>query len=144
MIEYDTNRIANERFGAAFKELSPEQQCEVKKIVSHFWSPIRDNVELSPPPHATGGALDLTIVDAHGVELDMGTRIDALVDASESNYYDESATLYETNRKLFVEVMNFAGFTQLPTEWWHFSYGDQIWALENNSSAKYGIYKKSV
>jgi len=144
MIEYDTNKIALERFNTAFKELSDEQKKEVDNTVSYFWSPINDNIELSPPPHSTGGALDLSIVDADGIELDMGTDIDELVDASESNYYEGSGTLYESNRKLLVEVMTFAGFTQLPTEWWHFSYGDQIWALDNKTLAKYGIYIKSV
>ena len=145
MIEYDTNRIANEKFATAFKALSKEKQMEVEGVIAHFWSPISDRVELGPPPHSTGGALDLTIIDSSGVELKMGTSIDALVDASESDYYDGSNTVYDRNRNLLVEVMSFAGFIQLPTEWWHFSYGDQIWAvdkgenLERVVTAKYGL-----
>ena len=144
MIEYDTDRVSLDIFGTAFKELSNANSLEVQRVVSHFWSPISDRVELSPPPHSTGGALDLTIVDKNGIELDMGTKIDELIDASASDYYEHSQTLYQKNRELLVEVMSDAGFTQLPTEWWHFSYGDQIWALDKTEDAKYGIYIKSV
>ncbi len=139
MIEYDTNRVAQERYGSSFDVLTLSEQERVEKVVSHFWSPISDDVALNPPPHSTGGALDLTIVDSNGVALDMGTQIDELVDASESDYYYNSGTDYQKNRELLVEVMEYAGFVQLPTEWWHFSYGDQIWAVgKNRVDAKYG------
>ena len=144
MILYDTNRLSLEMFNTAFKELSNENSLEVQKKVSHFWSPIGEDADLNPPPHSTGGAVDLTIVDEKGIELDMGTKIDELVDAAESNYYIGKDISFEKNRELLLEVMSYAGFTQLPTEWWHFSYGDQIWALDNNRDAKYGIYIKSV
>jgi len=119
MIEYDTAR-----YGV--------------KIAQKFWSPISEKVELNPPPHSTGGALDLSIIDAKGLELDMGTKIDEFVEASYSDFNDLSSTCRD-NRALLLEVMNGAGFTQLPTEWWHFSFGDQIWAIEHNSYAKYGL-----
>ena len=119
MIEYDTKRYT-------------------KEIVQKFWSPISDDVELSPPPHSTGSAIDLSIVDDNGIELEMGTKIDEFVEASASNFNNLSSTC-RANRALLVKVMSDAGFTQLPTEWWHFSYGDQIWAIENNSDAKYGL-----
>ena len=68
-----------------------------------------------------------------------GTKI---ADFSELSYSD---AIESENSDLLVEVMSFAGFTQLPTEWWHFSYGDQIWALETTDKtslhveAKYGM-----
>jgi D-alanyl-D-alanine dipeptidase len=140
MIEYDTQRIAREKYGSSFELLTLSEQDKVQKVVSHFWSPISNDVDLNPPPHSTGGALDLTIVDGAGVVLDMGTEIDELVDASESDYYLNSNTGYQKNRELLVEVMLYAGFVQLPTEWWHFSYGDQIWALDKGRvDAIYGL-----
>ena len=125
MIEYDTKRYGSE-------------------VAQKFWSPISDNVESNPPPHSTGGALDLTIINENGVELDMGTKIDEFVEAAQSDFIELSSTCRDSSG-LPVEVMSFAGFTQLPTEWWHFSYGDQIWAVDNMSEnslhveAKYGI-----
>jgi D-alanyl-D-alanine dipeptidase len=125
MIEYDTLRYS-------------------KEIAEKFWSPISCDVASNPPPHSTGGALDLTIVDENGIELNMGTNIDEFVEAAQSDFNSLNATCRE-NRDLLFEVMNIAGFTSLPTEWWHFSYGDQIWAVDEadkNSlhvEAKYGM-----
>lgn len=137
MIEYEINRIALEKFNENYSLLELQKQKEVDEIISHYWSPISDEIALNPPPHSTGGALDLTIVDINGIELDMGTKIDELIDASESSFYNNSETVYEKNRALLVEVMSYAGFTQLPTEWWHFSYGDQTWALDNEKSTAF-------
>lgn len=114
MIEYDTKRYS-------------------KDIALKFWSPISDNIELNPPPHSTGAALDLTIVDDNEIELDMGTKIDEFCDATRSDF-ENLSPICKDNRDLLYKVMNFAGFVQLPTEWWHFSYGDQIWALDYNTN----------
>ena len=125
MIEYDTKRYS-------------------KEIADKFWSPISDDVALNPPPHSTGGALDLTIVNEQGLELDMGTKIDEFVEATLSNF-DALSSTCRANRDLLLEVMTYAGFTRLPTEWWHFSYGDQIWAVDKmdekalHVEAKYGM-----
>jgi D-alanyl-D-alanine dipeptidase len=44
------------------------------------------------------------------------------------------------NRRLLYWVMAEIGFAANPSEWWHYSYGDQMWArLAGTSSAKYGI-----
>ena len=140
MINHDTNRVSKEKYGSSFSTLTLSEQNKVSEIIIHFWSPIGDEIHLNPPPHATGGALDLTIVDAKGIALDMGSAIDELVEASDSDYYFNSDTQEQKNRELLVEVMHYAGFTQLPTEWWHFSYGDQIWAVDNGRDvALYGV-----
>jgi D-alanyl-D-alanine dipeptidase len=40
---------------------------------------------------------------------------------------------------LLNQVMTHSGFQRHPTEWWHFSYGDQLWAwISNEKSAIYG------
>ncbi len=143
MIEYDKNRVSQENYNSIFADLKEMKKTEVEGIVSHFWSPISKNIDLNPPPHSTGGALDLTIVDNDGVELDMGSKIDELINKSTSDFFTGSKSIYEKNRELLVEVMSFSGFVQLPTEWWHFSYGDQIWAAsfkkEERVNAKYGM-----
>ncbi len=147
MIEYDTGRVSLEMYKTPFEKLLHVEQEKVQNIINHFWSPISKDVSLNPPPHTTGGALDLTIVDKNGVELDMGTKIDELRAESESDYFStcRGSNLYQTNRDLLLHVMSYVGFTQLPTEWWHFSYGDQIWAVDNSTcrdsliDAKYGM-----
>jgi len=43
------------------------------------------------------------------------------------------------NRRLLCHAMTEEGFAPNPTEWWHYSYGDQMWAaLTKNSEAFYG------
>ena len=49
---------------------------------------------------------------------------------------DEEA---RTNRRLLYWVMTEAGFANNPTEWWHYSWGDQLWArLMGRPHAHYG------
>ena len=140
MMEYDKNRLSNENYAQDFALLPQTQKRAIDKIVSHFWSPIADDIASNPPPHATGGALDLTLVDERGVALEMGSEIDELVEESSADYFDKTESLYKQNRNLLKNIMINAGFTQLPTEWWHFSYGDQIWAVDKGKeSALFGL-----
>jgi D-alanyl-D-alanine dipeptidase len=52
--------------------------------------------------------------------------------------------LAHAHRQALLEAMASAGFTRHPEEWWHFSYGDQMWAwLSSRASgtevkARYG------
>jgi D-alanyl-D-alanine dipeptidase len=76
--------------------------------------------------HNFGMALDLTIQDAQGKELDMGTPYDSFQRLAQPRYEDEfvkagklSAAQME-NRKLLRKLMEGAGFKNIPNEWWHF------------------------
>jgi zinc D-Ala-D-Ala dipeptidase len=100
---------------------------------------------VSPPelaPHTAGAAIDLTLCDAEGRELDMGTRMNANPEESGGRCYTDAAGLERhavQNRAILVEAMHSAGFVNYPTEWWHFSYGDRYWALlSQRSEAVYG------
>ena len=116
--------------------------------VSTFWAPPSSNL-LNPPPHSTGGAIDLTLVSFNGKQLDMGGQIDEIGSRSYPDYYEEislknkhsSEYLWNSRRKLLNEKMTKFGFIQHPNEWWHFSYGDQLWAWKTNSdNAIYGRF----
>lgn len=90
------------------------------------------------PPHSTGGAVDCTIVDlASGEELPMGTPVDT-IDSRAHTWHEELADEYRMNRKLLFDLLTQAGFVNLASEWWHFSYGDQYWAIYHNHP--YAIY----
>lgn len=78
-------------------------------------------------PHQTGGAIDLTVVDTNGNELDMGTRFSDHSVRSTTKYKHISDTA-KSNRQMLVQAMNAAGFLNYPGEWWHYSYGDRAWA----------------
>jgi len=88
----------------------------------------------APSPHLTGGAVDVTLCDADGLALDMGTRFDEAVPASHTAALeaierpDAREQKARDNRRRLVGVMGEQGFTNLPSEWWHFDAGDQLWA----------------
>ncbi len=78
--------------------------------------------------HRMGGALDFTILDRYGNELDMGTDHDNLDRKSCLDYYEYKKRLtvrekkIRANRRLLKRVMIQAGFVPYPEEWWHWSY----------------------
>jgi D-alanyl-D-alanine dipeptidase len=80
------------------------------------------------PPHATGGTLDLTLVDKHGTELNMGTVFDHFGPEAAPEYFDHHKEI-AANRRLLQEAMKSQGFTPDEDEWWHFDYGCQLWAV---------------
>ena len=81
--------------------------------------------------HSYGMALDLTLVDAHGCELDMGTGFDDMTELSHpalEEGFVRAGRLSDTqvaNRRLLREAMLQAGFHGIQTEWWHFDCGDR-------------------
>lgn len=113
--------------------------------VEKYWA-APSSGEGSPSPHSTGGAVDLTLrFAATGQCLFMGgifddVTADAWTDALEPrpvvSMSDEEA---RANRRLLYWIMAEAGFANNPTEWWHYSWGDQMWAkLTGQASAHYG------
>lgn len=105
--------------------------------------PTRDPA--APSPHLTGGAVDVTLCDADGRLLEMGTPFDAAVAASHTDHFERHSPRdgvqrrARDNRRLLYRVMRDAGFTNLPSEWWHFDYGDQLWAwYSGEASAPFG------
>ncbi|MBY0563551.1 MAG: M15 family metallopeptidase [Hyphomonadaceae bacterium] len=92
--------------------------------------------EDAPSPHATGGAVDLTIRWRGGEPLWMGSLFDdvsaiahtAHFETPRSDHFSFSADEARANRRLLFWLMTDAGLASNPSEWWHFSYGDQMWA----------------
>ena len=115
---------------------------ELKKLTMRFVSfPSADPAK--PFVHSTGGAVDLTIVDETGKELDMGTGFDDFTDAAHTSYFESAGSEeIRDNRRLLYNVMIRAGFTNYPAEWWHYDFGDRFWAAMNGRDSIYtGIYK---
>lgn len=126
------------------EDVSKEEQ--VKKISQFVANPIRD--EEFPPAHTTGGAVDVTIADADGNLLEMGTGFDAFSVATRAAYYESKeaeglpdAEVIRNNRRMLYHIMKKAGFSNLPSEWWHYEFGDMNWAHITGQPAKYrGIF----
>ena len=110
--------------------------------VFEFWGVPSDD-PLTPPPHSTGAAVDLTLQDALGQEIDMGSPIDETTERSYPDHYANAASPlmrdFHENRVLLNKVMVSTGFSRHGNEWWHFSLGDQMWAWARGESvAIYG------
>lgn len=72
--------------------------------------------------HNRGGAVDITLVDLEGTELDMGTDFDYFGKRAYHDNYDLPDNILK-NRKLLKEVMEKHGFWSIRTEWWHYNLG---------------------
>ena len=73
--------------------------------------------------HNRGSAVDLTLVDSLGNELNMGTPFDFFGKESHFDFKDLPLEVLK-NRILLREGMEMAGFNGIRTEWWHFSTGN--------------------
>ncbi|WP_317168288.1 D-alanyl-D-alanine dipeptidase [Flavobacterium silvaticum] len=71
--------------------------------------------------HNRGLAVDLTLIDENGNELDMGTNFDHFGPESEFAYRNISKEA-RRNRKLLNKIMERHGFKVLKSEWWHYNY----------------------
>jgi len=136
MVNYTFSQVIEEK-GLIESNLSEVEKQSIWQEVYKIWAePSLD--EKTPPPHSTGAAVDVTLVDDMGQVVDMGSPIDELSDRSLPDYYaqiqDDQALHYHANRLLLKDVMEKAGFTRNPREWWHFSFGDQMWAWLKNQA----------
>lgn len=90
-----------------------------------MWSIVPDERFVADPAkgsrHNRGCALDLTLCDLQGNELDMGTGYDEFTERAAATYTDLSQEVLN-NRKLLNSIMTSAGFTVLLSEWWHYDF----------------------
>ncbi|HZL58204.1 MAG TPA: D-alanyl-D-alanine dipeptidase [Stellaceae bacterium] len=74
-------------------------------------------------PHSRGVAVDLTLIDARGKPLDMGTDFDAFTKLSHHANTEISAVA-QRNRLLLLGLMSAAGWDFYKNEWWHYQLFD--------------------
>jgi D-alanyl-D-alanine dipeptidase len=70
--------------------------------------------------HNRGGAVDITLVDANGKELDMGTTFD-FFGPEASHYYENLTDEVKQNRLLLKKIMKKSNFISFDSEWWHYN-----------------------
>ncbi|NER78851.1 MAG: D-alanyl-D-alanine dipeptidase [Leptolyngbya sp. SIO1D8] len=130
MVDYTARHLAQQQ-GQDFNQLSEPAQQSILAEVYQFWAAPSHNPN-TPPPHSTGAAVDLTVVDEKGQPVDMGSPIDEVSPRSHPDYFQNSLDLksqkFHHHRCQLCRVLVAAGFKQHPNEWWHFSQGDQLWA----------------
>ncbi|NJL74567.1 MAG: M15 family metallopeptidase [Saprospiraceae bacterium] len=99
-----------------------------------LWEKVPDTRYVADPKkgsmHNRGAAVDLTIIDANGKELDMGTGFD-FFGKEAYHEYTKLPTQVLQNRKLLKETMETFGFGAIRTEWWHYSYRAKSFELSD-------------
>lgn len=134
MVDYTFETLLK-KHNLTTNNVSPQQRQNLWEQVYQLWAAPSTDPN-TPPPHSTGSAVDLSIVNVYGNVINMGGEIDELSERSHPDYYLESKQLieqqYHRHRQLLGRVMNHAGFARHPEEWWHFSLGDQMWAWLHN------------
>ncbi|WP_027820670.1 M15 family metallopeptidase [Paraburkholderia bannensis] len=92
--------------------------------------------------HPSGGAIDLTLSDCNGAELDLGCAYDEDEATSSGACFSQFAGLNpiaRAHRATMFAALERAGFVNYPFEWWHWSYGDRYWAVvKQQPHAVYG------
>jgi D-alanyl-D-alanine dipeptidase len=113
---------------------------ETTKLVSPVINP-----DFTPniPPHSTGAAIDVYLIDEQGKPIDMGIHPkdwmadkDGQLSLTKSTHISNEA---KKNRHIMNKVLSAVGFVNYPTEYWHWSYGDRYWAyMIRSPQAVYG------
>ncbi len=97
-----------------------------------LWDIMPDPNYVTPPHkgsmHSRGMAVDLTLVDQSGKELDMGTEFDFFGPEAHQGYNHSDAV--KRNRWILKSTMEKHGFGSIRTEWWHYSYKGKSWPLD--------------
>ena len=109
-----------------------------------LWQKVPNASYVTPPSkgsmHNRGTAVDLTLVDAEGKALDMGTIFDFFGKRAHHDYTNLPENVLN-NRKLLKKTMKKVGFLPIRTEWWHYYYAhkapaghalsDYIWPCDS-------------
>lgn len=96
------------------------------ELLGYLADPARGSI------HSFGMAVDITILDREGLELDMATGFDDLTELShpalEADMLAKGAITPAqiANRELLRGAMLQAGFVGINSEWWHFDCGDRV------------------
>ena len=116
--------IANEKFikkGYRIKLFDCYRPLDIQK---KMWQIVSNPNYVADPKkgsiHNRGGAVDISLVDLNGKELDMGTPFDFFgIEASHN--FENLSTDVKNNRKLLKKIMIKSGFKFFESEWWHYN-----------------------
>jgi D-alanyl-D-alanine dipeptidase len=126
-------RTLRDRFRAEHPDWS---ETMLTRMVNRYSAPMNTRV---PPPHTTGGAIDLMLADTSGRPLDLTSPYDP--GDSRGFAFDAPNLSPEArrHRDILAEALLQTGLTNYPSEFWHWSYGDQGWAYRGgHPNAIYG------
>ena len=126
-------KVVGEALSQAHKYLFTNYNLRIKvfdgyrplSVQKLMWKIMPDDRYVANPAtgsrHNRGAAVDLTLIDSTGTELDMGTEYDNFTEKAHYDYQNLSEEV-KSNRKLLRETMVKFGFHPIKTEWWHFDF----------------------
>lgn len=95
-----------------------------KAIQKKMWKIVPDANFVANPKkgsiHNRGGAVDISLVDSLGAEVNMGTKFDFFGKEASHNYLDLSEEIL-ANRKFLKDIMLQHNFKSFDSEWWHYN-----------------------
>ena len=91
----------------------------------------------TPPPHLTGGTVDLTLT-LDGTPLALGTGFDDFTAAALTESLETVPGAARELRRLLYRSLRSVGFVVLHCEWWHFEFGTRRWAALTGNNPIYG------
>ena len=120
-----------------FRERHPEwSETMLKRVVNRFTAPLHPRV---PPPHTTGGAVDLMLADSDCNPQDPSSPYEPFDPGSFPFAAPGLSDTARRTRAILAAALLPTGITNYPSEFWHWSYGDQGWAYRGSyPNALYG------
>jgi D-alanyl-D-alanine dipeptidase len=116
--------LANQRFmkkGFKIKLFDCYRPLDIQK---KMWAIVPNPEYVANPSkgsiHNRGGAVDITLVNFDGKELDMGTTFDFFGKEASHDYPDFSKEI-RNNRNLLRKIMGKEHFNSFDSEWWHYN-----------------------
>ncbi len=118
----EANKYLMKNYNLRIKIFDGYRPLSVQKIM---WKIMPDERYVANPSkgsrHNRGAAVDVTLIDSLGNQLDMGTGYDNFTVKAHPGYKNLPEHVLK-NRKLLREVMMKFGFQPINSEWWHFDY----------------------
>ena len=121
-----------EKLRLAQHELAKQYDYKIKlfdcyrphSVQKALWDAYPSEIYVAHPDkgsmHNRGVAIDMTLVDKHNVQLDMGTDYDHFGVEAHRDNQDLSLSV-QANRKILRTAMERNGFRSITSEWWHYS-----------------------
>jgi len=119
-VRLDSVQNELESIGLGLKVFDGYRPLSVQK---EMWKILPDNRYVADPAngsrHNRGAAVDVSLVDSKGKELNMPTEFDDFSERAHHNYQNISGKV-KINRWILRTIMQKYGFTPIATEWWHY------------------------
>jgi zinc D-Ala-D-Ala dipeptidase len=122
-------QIQRRMYLAAYQRFRNEHpgwsEAQLRRLTNRYSAPMDPRV---PPPHTTGGAVDLRLVYEDATPLDVTSPYDLFDRRSFRFDAPRLSATARANRELMRACLEPTGLTNYPSEYWHWSFGDSGWA----------------